>query len=771
MLSPKIKYLTRLQKFNVPKFKYYSVSNWLKNKDIILKKIKKNFNKKIAIRSASLDEDNLYSNAGKYKSFLNINPKNSKIVSEIIDEVISSYNSKIKLESSFIIQKMISKPKINGVIFTQDPNSGFPRTIINYTKTKETDLITSGQVSGNQIIYFNHKKTKINVKYINKLRRNIENIVKFIGKKNLDIEFCIDNHDKFILLQCRLLKINKVKKYDLNELYKNYFFFYRKLNKILPSDHILNGKKTFFSTMTDWNPAEMIGLKPKKLTYTLYQELISNEVWSESRKELGYKNVLGAPLIKIFLGTPYVDIKTDFNSFLNDKLDNRIQKKLINYYLSEFSKNPYYYFDKVESKLVLNCINFSSDKIISELKRKINLTSHNVSKIKGSYLDITNGLKDKLESEIKKYKKLDLEIDRIAKDNKTHSINKIYNLIIIVKKYGTLPFSNLARMAFVSVSFLDSMIDRKIITESDKFKIMNSNLNFSKKSINLLSKGKKREFLKTFGHLRPSTYDITTDNYKDGYKLYFKSYPNKKNNPQVRKKFIFSKNQKMLISKELKKNKLKFTFKTLLDFIFKSINSREESKRVFSKGINQIFNEIKKLSKTTKISVEDFSHLDIQILKNLYNNFDTNHIKYTFRRDIEINKKNYKKNLLFQLPDVIINSKDIFFYDEKVKKGNYLGFSEIIKKPILINSTTKNYDLDNKIVCIENADPGYDFIFSKKIAGLITAYGGPNSHMCIRCNELNIPACIGAGKNMFNKVINARLIVLSCDKKKIEVIK
>ena len=43
---------------------------------------------------------------------------------------------------------------------------------------------------------------------------------------------------------------------------------------------------------------------------------------------------------------------------------------------------------------------------------------------------------------------------------------------------------------------------------------------------------------------------------------------------------------------------------------------------------------------------------------------------------------------------------------------------------------------------IENADPGFDWIFGSKILGLITKYGGVNSHMAIRCAELEIPAGI-----------------------------
>ena len=53
-------------------------------------------------------------------------------------------------------------------------------------------------------------------------------------------------------------------------------------------------------------------------------------------------------------------------------------------------------------------------------------------------------------------------------------------------------------------------------------------------------------------------------------------------------------------------------------------------------------------------------------------------------------------------------------------------------------------DLDRKIVFINSADPGYDWIFTKKIGGLVTKYGGANSHMAIRANELGIPSVIGA---------------------------
>ena len=80
-----------------------------------------------------------------------------------------------------------------------------------------------------------------------------------------------------------------------------------------------------------------------------------------------------------------------------------------------------------------------------------------------------------------------------------------------------------------------------------------------------------------------------------------------------------------------------------------------------------------------------------------------------------------------------------------------------------------NISLDKKIILIENADPGFDWIFNKKILALITKYGGANSHMAIRCSELNIPAAIGCGEKKFNELINGNNIELDCATKKITI--
>jgi len=70
--------------------------------------------------------------------------------------------------------------------------------------------------------------------------------------------------------------------------------------------------------------------------------------------------------------------------------------------------------------------------------------------------------------------------------------------------------------------------------------------------------------------------------------------------------------------------------------------------------------------------------------------------------------------------------------------------------------------LVGKVILIENADPGFDWIFSQNILALITKYGGANYHMAMGCNEFGIPAAIGCGEQRFEAMKKAQSISLDC---------
>ena len=79
--------------------------------------------------------------------------------------------------------------------------------------------------------------------------------------------------------------------------------------------------------------------------------------------------------------------------------------------------------------------------------------------------------------------------------------------------------------------------------------------------------------------------------------------------------------------------------------------------------------------------------------------------------------------------------------------------------------------MKNKIILLKNADPGYDFIFSHNIKGLITEYGGANSHMSIRCLELGIPAIIGIGTKNFQAINKNNFVQINANQKYFKIIR
>ena len=96
--------------------------------------------------------------------------------------------------------------------------------------------------------------------------------------------------------------------------------------------------------------------------------------------------------------------------------------------------------------------------------------------------------------------------------------------------------------------------------------------------------------------------------------------------------------------------------------------------------------------------------------------------------------------------------------------------SDVVTGEVVCLEDDNTQDVAGKIVVIQKADPGFDWIFAKGIKGFITKYGGVASHMAIRCAEFNIPAAIGCGDVIYNRVCSQDRIILDCRKGKIEMV-
>ncbi len=771
-----------LKRSKIPKFYKFYVKDILKTKSSIIKIINKNLGKKICIRSSYFLEDkSSNSMAGEFEGFSNINNSKKKIIYGI-NQLLKQYKLKsdskrIYNNSEIIFQNYLSNTIMSGVVTNHCIEDGTTYYVINYDdESGYTNTVTSGGKSGGRVLYiYKNEKNHLRSKKFKKIIYSIKELEKKIGDYPLDIEFGLDKKNNFFIFQFRPLSTHKKwKKINNKNLEKNIKNNQNKFKKIFYKNKDL-GDVPSFGLMPDWNPVEMIGYQPDQLSYSLYKKLITDSAWSTARKQMEYKNI-NRELMTSFSGKPYIDTRLSFSSYIPKTVNNNISKKIVNFWLRQLNQNPFLH-DKIEFDIADSCFDLNSKK---KIYSKYNFLD---AKEKKKYLFYikkhTETLINNFREDFKKDKKLLFELEDFRKKEINFFLKKKKNPIILSKKlinkliqYGIVPFSKFARHAFIGKKILNSLMDKKLINLNDYSKLLSSINTVSneyrklKSEINL-NKDKFKKFKNYFFHLRPGTYDIKMKRFLPGLKVW------KIDN--FEKFFEFNnKYKKILISKKIKKidrylmkNKINFSAETLLTYSLTSIKLRENSKFIFTRTLSDILELIKFWSKVKKISLKNISNMTYNKIFSI----SKRKINKNFLKKIEIfeeKKRNYDNYV--KLPYLITSPNDFYVASILVTKPNFIT-KKITKGDIkIIKNPDQEVSIKNKIILIENADPGYDWVLSQNIKGLITKYGGVNSHMSIRCEELNKPAAIGIGDKNFEEICKISNIILDCKEKKINII-
>jgi len=775
-----LKQLTELAKQSkIEKIYAFTVKEWQRSRTTILKHISSNFNKKIIVRSSAVGEDSTISSmAGSYESILNVSTLSKKEITNAINSVISSYEIKNNNDNDnqILIQNQTLNVVISGVIFTRTPDVGSPYFVINFEEGNLTTGVTKGSINNTVKIF-----RKINPKLISKkwacLIISVKEIEKIVNSDKLDIEFGITKNNQVVLFQVRPLtsikeKSKNIPDHDISKIVLKSKKQFKKLNNL---HHVL-GNKTVFSDMADWNPAEIIGNNPNVLDYSLYDFLIMKNSWSVGRSALGYQNVEPYRLMRKFGSKPYVDTRGSFNSLIPHNINQKLKKKLVNFYLKKLIDNPHLH-DKVEFEILFTCYDFTLPDRLNELK-KHGFSKFEIIQIKKELLKLTIEIIEKFPKVSSNCLSLTNKMSdnrKKIKSNLKHSIT-VKNLVVSVeqllddcKKFGTIPFSTMARIAFIGSIMLKSLQKQGYLENSFVENFMNSissPLSEIQDDMNAVINKKlsKKQFLKKYGHLRPGTYDITASRY-DVQKKFFDNVKflkiDKKNIRNIKTDNL----DEIFLEHNLKSNTLDF-----LNFVEESLVKREQLKFEFTKNLSYALELIAEIGTKLGFSRKEMACLDIKTILKLKNH-SFSQIREIWTR--KINQEKIKKtfNDYVVLPPLIFSENDFEIIQYNIAEPNYITnkklTSEIIHLKYFDEIIT---DLNNKIILIENADPGYDWIFTKNPSALITKYGGVASHMSIRCAEMGLPAAVGCGEILFEKLKSAHKILLDCKNKEILIL-
>ncbi|RXF07185.1 PEP-utilizing enzyme [Pseudoalteromonas sp. PS5] len=733
---------------------------WRTNRTDCLNQIQKEFDSPVIVRSCTVQEDSTTtSNAGKFTTELNVNLDELSLTSAI-NSVFSSYDE-LDHENILFIQPMLLCPDYVGVAFSHIQDTGAEYYVISADENRNTEAVTSGATEV-RTWFVSHQYDASAYTWQNQVINLIKELKELNISKFLDIEFAIENN-KTYLLQVRPLIVQEKVVKKSEQLLLEQQCIAKKLKRLSSRHPYLVGKQTIYGVMPDWNPAEIIGIKPRPLALSLYKFLITDGVWARHRAIYKYRDVGEQHLMTILGGTPYIDVRASFNSFIPASIPEELAEKLANHYLDQLIENPASH-DKVEFDIVFSSFDFQSPDQLCKLE-KHGFTKSEISLIENSLKSLTEQIIidefSPVNSDLCKITQL-IERHEKVLNSDLNKIDKIFWLLQDCKSFGTLPFAGLARAGFVAIRFLKSMVYSKLISQNDYECFLSSietvNSLFLKDRIELSSQA----LIKKYGHLRPGTYEITSPRYDENPEKFILN--EKLDAHKVTAEFNISLKKLNAIDETLKTHQLNINSIQLFNFIKKAIEAREYSKFIFTRSLSDSLVLIENLGRQIDLSREELSYANIEDILNLHS---TSHsAKEKVQASISVGREYYQLSQLIKLPDLITKASDQFIFSPQATHPNFIT-QQSISADVEVNLTN---GLKGKIVCIESADPGYDWLFAEDIAALITKYGGCNSHMAIRAQELQLPAIIGAGEANFERWSNATSLIIDCEKEKVDLV-
>ena len=604
------------------------------------------------------------------------------------------------------------------------------------------------------------------------MAREVEQV--FGGRYPLDIEFAKTRDGSLYLFQVRRITVQrnwnrKVQHQVADSIYQIEEFF---VDRSQPRPH-LAGSRTILGQMPDWNPAELIGTHPRPLALHLFRYLITDHIWREARFQMGYRAVPNETLMVTLAGHPYIDIRNSFNSFLPAALDPQIEHHLIDAWIDRLDQHPEFH-DKVEFQVAQTVVDFSFENNYKERYGDV-LTEEQFQQYRNQLHILTcNNLNLTADGSLKKALAKIRQLEQSQQNASLFSIeqgslmiSQAVRLLHECQQLGTLSFSIVARHAFIAEALLRSAVARGAINSERLDAFKRPMVTVTKKFTDDFKKvlaGNLDEsiFMQSYGHLRPGTFDILSPRYDQRENLFHDIH--KVTDFHEVKKFSLSQEEKHSIALLLKEAGLDHVSPDdLLKYAELAIINRENSKFIFTRNLSAALEYIAHWGEEIGLSRDDISYLSLNEILDVINTSVFEDKETYFRDIIALRQQTFDLTRSIRLGYIIRDVSDIYISPLYRGTPNFVTFQSIEGSVILLNSSSDGVEnLFGQIVFIENADPGFDWIFTRGISGLVTKFGGANSHMTIRCAELGIPAAIGVGEQAYNHLSQAGKIVLNC---------
>ncbi len=680
----------------------FSVGDWRSEAALVLAAVARApwGSDRVIVRSSARSEDGAASSlAGKFDSVLGV--AGSAAIAQAIDRVVDSFAGDGSDDDQVFVQPMLDDVAMAGVALSRSPCGG-PYFVINYDdRSGRTDRVTAGE--GDNLETFLCLKSRPDAcpPPLAPVIALVSELETLLGRDAIDVEFAVDADGQLYLLQVRPLTVDCQGRAADAKVDLALADVARKVELLSRPHPYLHGSRAVFGVMPDWNPAEIIGVRPWPLSLSLYRELITDAIWAYQRDNYGYQNLRSFPLLVSFHGLPYVDVRVSFKSFIPRDVSDDLAGRLVNYYIDRLLSEPHLH-DKVEFEIIFSCYTLDLPQRLGRLAEH-GFSRADLAELAGSLRRLTNRI---IHGETALWRrdraKIDLLECRIPTicNAEIDKISRIYWLIEDCKRYGTLPFAGLARAGFIAVQLLQSFVDVGVFNAEERATFMASVDSVASRIGHDFAQLPQAAFLARYGHLRPGTYDILSPRYDEAPDLYFDwSCPRPAASAPPR--FTLSIQQLRRIEQLLKEHELDIDVLSLIEFIKAGIEGREYAKFVFTRSLSDALSLIKELGADHGLSAEDCAFLNYGAIRALYS--DSGSVREVLLENVAHGREHYALTRNLVLPPIIASPDEVFAFHLPPSQPNFITRKSVIAPVASVDDPPESFA--GRILFVPSATP------------------------------------------------------------------
>jgi hypothetical protein len=738
----------------VPDSMVITFAHWTRHRADAICAIRERFTEPfLAVRSNTDDEDNLsQSQAGHFKTELNVAGHSADNLARAIDAVFHSY-AMTNDACSVLVQPMVDNVRACYVASTHMMEDLAPYYVLSFGGGRDSTVVTNGTQPVTTIYVARNEGFADLDDDCREVLRALQEVERIIDEP-FETEMVL-NGTGAVLLQVRPIVLRgSTTIFRSSELAHLRAEVRRELAFDEETD--VCGSRRLYGQMPDWNPAELLGAHPKPLALSLFRYLISRESWREARSAFGYRKIGKSDLLREFAGRPYVDVRLSFNSLLPAGLDAACGARLVDAWSARLHDAPGLH-DKVEFDVASTIVDFDFE------RRHLALYPHvfdraELRDYRARLLTVTKACLDA--------SRLQFTLDglRICRSDLGANIDTpraLTRLLEHIRVHAARPFAQVARQAFAAEALLRSAVRRgaldaaRLATMRARIPTVVADLLDAWSSLGAC--GDEGEMLVgRFGHLRPGTFEISVPTYAARGKKFFSATA-----PRIRghhAPFAWTATERADIDALCRESGIDFGAEHLLRLYAESVQAREYGKFVLSHAVSLLLERIADHGKCQELDRDTLAWLTVDRILDA----DT--------RTVELlgiaahARRRHEAERSLRLPALLDAHDDLRVVRCLPCVPNFQGRGVVEGRILEVGPHTNPSSLPlRSIVAMEAADPGYDWIFSRRPTALITAYGGPNSHMAIRCGEMRCGAVLGYGVENFRRLLQATRVAIDFD--------